>query len=359
MIALTNTYLGKSVLITGHTGFKGSWLALWLKSLGARLSGYALPAAGRTALYRLAGVPALMEREALADIRDYRRLKSFLKSARPDIVFHLAAQALVRESYRRPRETFETNLMGSVNLLEALRELGLPCAVVFVTSDKCYANTGKTSGYGENDPMGGRDPYSASKGAAEIIASSYRASFFASSAMRPCGVRLATARSGNVIGGGDWAADRIVPDCIAALRAGRPIEVRNPKAVRPWQHVLEPLAGYLLLGQRLAERGGAGYCSAWNFGPPPGALHTVEDLVNEVIRRWGGGSWRRAAARNAPHEASLLTLSSSKARAQLGWWTKWDFKRSVGHTVAWYKAWSAGRRDVAELCMEQIREYQS
>lgn len=347
----------KRVLITGHTGFKGSWLALWLASLGARLSGYALPALGRTALYRLAGVSALMEREALADIRDYRRLKGFLRSARPDFVFHLAAQALVRESYRRPRETFETNLGGSVNLLDALRELGRPCAVVFVTSDKCYANTGKTSGYRECDPLGGHDPYSASKGAAEIVASAYRASFFASSATRRHGIRLATARSGNVIGGGDWSADRIVPDCIAALRAGRPVEVRNPGAVRPWQHVLEPLAGYLLLAERLAGRDGDDYCSAWNFGPPPGAMRTVEDLVAEIIRSWGSGSWRRAALRNAPHEASLLTLSSAKARAQLCWRTKWDFKRSVGQTIAWYKAWAAGRRDLAELCREQIGEY--
>ena len=350
-------YRGKSVLITGHTGFKGSWLALWLNSRGAKVYGYALPAPKSQNNFRLSKVAGCMAGHIEADIRDFGRLKDCVKKTKPDFIFHLAAQSLVRESYHAPRETFEVNVGGTVNLLEVVRVLKRPCTVVVVTSDKCYENTGKAGGYRETDPMGGHDPYSASKGAAEIVVSSYRRSFFDPDDYAIHGVVLSSARSGNVIGGGDWAADRIIPDCVAALAGHEPIMVRNPGAVRPWQHVLEPLSGYLLLAAKMAGKNGNKYCGAWNFGPSARAMHPVRDLVEKMIASWGRGSWRDVSDKNAPHEAACLTLSSRKAQRELGWRNTWDFNRAVAETVAWYKAWHGEAACLKELCLSQIEEF--
>ncbi|MFA7160168.1 MAG: CDP-glucose 4,6-dehydratase [Kiritimatiellia bacterium] len=350
-------YRGKSVLVTGHTGFKGSWLALWLHSLGAQVSGYALSALKSPNNFRLSKVARCLQYHIDADIRDFDRLQRCIRKTKPDFIFHLAAQSLVRESYHAPRETFEVNAGGTVNLLEVVRVMKRPCTVVVVTSDKCYENTGKAGGYRETDPMGGHDPYSASKGAAEIVASSYRRSFFDPSGVSRHGVKLSSARSGNVIGGGDWAAYRIIPDCVAALAGHRPIMVRNPGAVRPWQHVLEPLSGYLLLASKMAGKSGGKYCGAWNFGPSARSMHPVSDLVEKMIASWGRGSWRDVSDKNAPHEAACLTLSSRKAQRELGWRNTWDFNRAVAETVAWYKAWHGKKIDLKELCLAQIEKY--
>lgn len=364
VMPLQSAFKNKSVLITGQTGFKGSWLAIWLNALGAKVCGYALPAPKTANNFRLSRVAGCLEKHIEADIRDYRRLKKCLRDAKPDFIFHLAAQSLVRESYRAPLDTFETNVGGTVNLLEAVRELkparvrsGRPCVVVVVTSDKCYENTGKAFAYRECDPLGGHDPYSASKGAVEIITASYRRSFFHPRSFSEHGVKLASARSGNVIGGGDWASDRIIPDCISALIGHKPINVRNPTAVRPWQHVLEPLNGYLVLAAMLAGVRGKEFCEAWNFGPAGKSMHPVKDLVEETIKHWGQGSWRDTSDKNAPHEAAYLTLSSQKANRRLGWRNVWDFSRAVEKTVSWYKAWHGRKTDLRKLCLAQIAQY--
>lgn len=368
MNTLSDFYRGKRVLITGHTGFKGSWLTLWLNSLGAKVCGYSLPAPKTVNNnFRLSKVEDCLTKHIEADIRDYRRVKKCLDDAAPDFIFHLAAQSLVREGYRRPLETFETNIGGTVNLLEAVRKSKRSCVVIVVTSDKCYENTGKTNGYREGDPMGGHDPYSASKGAVEIVTASYRRSFFTPKNIKQHGVKLASARSGNVIGGGDWAPDRIIPDCISALIRHEPINIRNPRAVRPWQHVLEPLSGYLTLAANMAGGWGkngkescspkGGYCEAWNFGPSAKSMHPVKDLVEETIKYWGKGSWRDTSVKNAPHEAAHLTLSSEKARRRLGWRNVWEFSQAVEKTVSWYKAWHGKKTDLGKLCLAQIARY--
>lgn len=357
MLHFKSAFRNKTVLITGHTGFKGSWLALWLNALGAEVCGYALPPPTAPGNFRLAKVAEIMRQHREADIRDYARLKKFVAKVRPAFIFHLAAQPLVRESYRAPRETFATNLGGSVNLLEAVRELKFPCVVVMVTSDKCYANAGRRKGYREDDPMGGHDPYSASKGTVELAVAAYRNSFFPPGKISAHGVRLASARSGNVIGGGDWSPDRIMTDCIAALTRGKKIPVRNPLAVRPWQHVLEPLSGYLRLAAKMAGADGSDYSAAWNFGPAAQSAHTVRDLVNEIIKHWPGNARPPAGNKNAPHEAAYLTLNSNKARQRLGWHNVWNFSRAVEKTVAWYKAWHERKTDLRDLCLAQIDEY--
>jgi len=362
MISFQSNFRNKTVFITGHTGFKGSWLTLWLNSLGAKVWGYSLPAPKSPNNFRLSKIEGCLAKHIEADIRNYRRLKQCLNNAAPDFIFHLAAQPLVRESYRAPRETFETNIGGTVNLLEAIRELKRPGVVIVVTSDKCYENTGKTHGYREDDPMGGHDPYSASKGAVEIVTASFRRSFFHPESISEHGVKLASARSGNVIGGGDWAPDRIIPDCVSALIRHKPINVRNPTAVRPWQHVLEPLSGYLALAARLDSAGKKEekkYCAAWNFGPSGKSMHPVKDLVEETIKHWGKGSWRDMSDKNAPHEAAYLTLSSGKARRRLGWQNVWNFSQTVEKTVVWYKAWHGGKTNLKNLCLAQIEEHES
>jgi len=356
---LRAAYAGRRVLLTGHTGFKGGWLALWLHELGAVVTGYALEPDTDPALFAdIAG--AELCRHIVGDVRDLAHLSEVVRDTQPDVVFHLAAQALVRASYEQPLETLATNVMGTANLLEAIRASGRPCAVVIVTSDKCYENREWVYGYREIDPMGGHDPYSASKGAAELVVSSYRRSFFPPARLEQHGVAVATARAGNVIGGGDWARDRLVPDIMRALAAGQAVPVRNPHAVRPWQHVLEPLSGYLLLGTRLLARDGAApYCEAWNFGPGVENSQPVKDLVEGLIEAWGAGTWDDVHDPAGSHEAGMLRLSIDKACHRLGWAPRWGFRESIERTAAWYRARQRGLSAGAlrALSLEQINDY--
>ena len=326
------TYRGKRVLVTGNSGFKGAWLTFWLQRLGAEVLGIALDPEGERSLFADGKLDGLYVHRTL-DVRNRAAVRAAVEEWRPEAVFHLAAQALVRRSYAKPAETFDTNVMGTVNVLEAVRRAGNPCAVVVVTSDKCYENLETERPYEETDRMGGHDPYSASKGCTELVVAAYRASFFAPGDK----VRMATARAGNVIGPGDWAEDRIVPDAVRALAAGRALEVRNPRSVRPWQHVLEPLSGYLRLGQVLME-GGALAAEGWNFGPEPDDVHTVGELADAFCEAWGDGArWQVMAEASGPHEAGLLRLAICKAKARLGWKPAWDFGTTVRRTAAGYR----------------------
>ncbi len=336
--ALGAAYRGKKAFVTGHTGFKGSWLCEWLLLLGAEVAGLSLaPEPG--ALFGRLGLEKRMTHR-LGDLRDPSLASAAIRAFQPDYLFHLAAQPLVRASYDRPVETFETNVNGTLHVLEALRSLEHACAAVFVTTDKCYENREWLHGYRETDALGGNDPYSASKAMAELAVASYRRSFFSGSA-----VRIASARAGNVLGGGDWAADRLVPDAIRALKAGRAVPVRNPSSTRPWQHVLEPLGGYLLLGARLPE--GGDVCSAFNFGPWTDSNRTVRELVEEMLKHWPG-QWMDTSDPAAPHEARLLHLSIDKAYHLLGWRPVWGFEKTVEKTVNGYRS---------QTPREQIEEY--
>lgn len=358
---LRKAYAGRRVLVTGHTGFKGAWLTLWLHRLGASVTGYAAPPEHADGLFAAAGIDGLCAHR-VDDVRDLDALRAAIRDARPDIVFHLAAQSLVRRGYAEPLETVETNVLGTCNLLEALRREGVRCAVLVVTSDKCYENREWYWGYREDEAMGGHDIYSASKGATEILVSSWRRSFFPPERLSEHGVAVATARAGNVIGGGDLAADRIVPDIVRALRAGRPIPVRNPEAIRPWQHVLEPLSGYLALGARLLGVGTsrpADFCEAWNFGPRLEDSRSVRKLVETMICAWGEGSWEERRDPAAGREATVLRLAIEKAAAGLGWRPRWSFEDAVELTIAWYKAQAAGASgaDLRALAEGQIAAY--
>lgn len=355
---LSSAYAGKRVLITGHTGFKGSWLTLWLSRLGADVTGFALAPESPRGLFVAAGVEKRCHHR-VGDVRSVAALREVLQTTRPAIIFHLAAQSLVRKSYQEPLSTLETNVMGVANLLEAVRAEGLRCAVVIVTSDKCYENREWVFGYREDDALGGHDVYSMSKGAAELVVSSWRRSFFPVRELARHGVAICSARAGNVVGGGDWSQDRLVPDAIAALSRGEPIGVRNPDSVRPWQHVLEPLGGYLLLGARLSEGDAAPFCEAWNFGPAPGAARPVRELAEALVKGWGKGRWEDRRDPRAPHEAMALRLSIDKAQAQLGWLPRWDFDETVRRTVEWYAAQNEGAApsQLEALCERQIDAY--
>ena len=344
---------GKRVLVTGHTGFKGSWLSLWLRRLGAHVCRVALAPPSTPAMFDLCGVADEVDSH-IGDIRDLEALKSLFQSFRPEAVFHLAAQPIVRQSYVDPIETVTTNIVGTANVLEAVRSLDGPCAVVVVSSDKCYENREWIWGYRENDPMGGHDPYSMSKGATELVTASWRRSFFSGESQ----VRLASARAGNVVGGGDWAADRIVPDCIRAFSEGRTVELRNPLATRPWQHVLEPLGGYLLLAARLLSSEGADYCSGWNFGPLSTDTRPVEDMVRLIAQEWGqGANWCTTPGPH-PKEASLLALNCDKASHHLGWEPIWRIEEMVRETVAWYRAWLEEPESMKAMTMSQIELFE-
>lgn len=326
-------YRGKRVWLTGDTGFKGSWLALWLQRMGAQVFGIGLEPESAEGPFVRAKLPELIRHETM-DIRDQQKMAVLAREFAPEVVFHLAAQALVRRSYVDPVETFDTNVRGTAHVLDAVRLVGNPCAVVVVTSDKCYENREEDYAYREDDPMGGHDPYSASKGCEELVAASYRAAFFS-----PGGkIHLATARAGNVIGPGDWAADRIVPDAVRAFLAGEKLSVRNPYAVRPWQHVLEPLGGYLRLGQALLEEGNA-VAEGWNFGPDPDSARDVGTLADLLCQTWGqGATWQAAPNPANPHEAHLLQLNIDKAATRLGWHPQWDFETTVRRTAEGYRA---------------------
>lgn len=345
---------GKRVLLTGHTGFKGSWLSLWLQGLGVELAGYALKPPTDPSLFVLARVGAGM-RSTIGDVRDRTGLASMVADFRPEIVIHMAAQPLVRLSYHEPVETYATNVMGTVHLLDAVRQVGGVRAIVNVTSDKCYENREWVWGYRENEPMGGFDPYSNSKGCAELVTAAFRSSFFHPDRYADHGVALASARAGNVIGGGDWASDRLVPDVMNAFMAGRPVDIRNPGAIRPWQHVLEPLHGYLLLAEKLWADGPA-HAEGWNFGPQDADAQPVQWMVERLAQRWGETArWTRDQA-NHPHEANYLKLDCSKARAVLGWKPYWDIGRTLDEIVSWYKAFAADE-DMAAVTREQIFNY--
>lgn len=346
---------GRRVFLTGHTGFKGSWLSLWLRSLGANVTGYALDAPTQPNLFEQARVAGSI-RSIHGDIRDFSRLKSALGECGPEVVIHMAAQSVVRRGYENPIENYSTNVMGAVHLLEAVRQLKLSCAVVNVTSDKCYENREWVWGYRENEPMGGRDPYSNSKGCAELVTSAYRESFFSTGLGEAHGVALASARAGNAVGGGDWTGDQLIPDLMRAFLAGRPCLIRNPSAFRPWQFVLEPLRGYLLLAERLLEDGPR-FASGWNFGPADNDARPVGWIADELVRSWGGeASWTRDSAVH-PREAHALKLDTSKAGTCLAWRPVLPLQQALGWIVEWYRAFQNGD-DLQRLTANQIERYE-
>ena len=351
-VAVTSGFwAGKRVFLTGHTGFKGGWLALWLTELGADVHGYALQPPTRPSLFDVVGLERRIASSTIADVRDGSALAAAMRAARPDVVFHLAAQPLVRQSYRDPVETYATNVMGSVHLLEAVRGMECVRAVVNVTTDKCYENHERSEPYREDDAMGGHDPYSSSKGCAELVTAAYRRSFLAAR-----GVRVATARAGNVIGGGDWAEDRLIPDFLRAIDAGRELEIRSPNATRPWQHVLEPVSGYMLLAQRLCE-GGEAFDGAWNFGPSLDDAKPVQWIVRRLCEGVPGASWRVGDSPQ-PHEAHMLSLDSTRAHRLLGWRPRWSLTDALQRTLEWHLAWKTGR-DLHAVCVAQIQAHQA
>ncbi|MFZ4854815.1 MAG: CDP-glucose 4,6-dehydratase [Desulfuromonadaceae bacterium] len=345
---------GKRVFLTGHTGFKGSWLCLWLSRLGAHVTGYALEPPTKPSLFELAHIGKTIT-SITADVRDLPRLSAEIVAASPDIVIHMAAQPLVRDSYNKPIETYSTNVMGTVNLLEAVRACSTVRAVINVTTDKVYENHEWLWGYRENEPFGGHDPYSNSKACSELVTAAYRSSYFSPHNYERHGVAVATARAGNVIGGGDWATDRLIPDIISAILAGKPVQIRNSYAVRPWQHVLEPLSGYLVLAQKLYESGPQ-FAEGWNFGPSDDDAKPVEWIVKQMCELFGDGARFEIDGGVHPHEAHYLKLDCSKARLELGWTPRWDLKRALTSIMDWVTVYSANG-DIKECCMKQIREY--
>lgn len=347
---------GRRVFLTGHTGFKGSWLCLWLHTLGAEVTGYALDPPTDPSLFDLSGVGKLIT-SITGDVRDGKKLTGALTAARPEIVIHMAAQPLVRDSYKIPAETYEINVMGTVNLLEAVRNCASVKAVINVTTDKCYENQEWIWGYRENDRLGGYDPYSNSKACSELVTAAYRSSYFNPGEYVRHGIALATVRAGNVIGGGDWATDRLLPDCARSVLKGERILIRSPQAIRPWQHVLEPLAGYLMLAQRLYEDG-APFSESWNFGPDESDARTVEWLVRTFCSRWGGRASYEVEQGEHPHEAHYLKLDCSKAKARLGWHPRWGLDEAIGRIIDWTRTYQDGN-DVKAVCREQIEAYMS
>ena len=350
-----NFYKGKRVLVTGHTGFKGSWLSIWLHELGADMVGVALDPFTERDNYVLSGIGNKIKADIRADIRDGEKMKDIFAEYKPEIVFHLAAQPLVRLSYDIPVETYETNVMGTINIMEAIRATDSVKVGVMITTDKCYENKEQIWGYRENEPMGGYDPYSSSKGAAEIAISSWRRSFFNPADYgKKHNVCLASVRAGNVIGGGDWALDRIIPDCIKAIEAGEPIAIRNKKAVRPWQHVLEPLSGYMLLAQKMWDEP-TKYCEGWNFGPRAESISTVWEVASKLIANYGKGELKDMSDPNAVHEANLLMLDISKAKFKLGWEPRMNIDQCATLIADWYKRYKS--EDVYNLCVEEMEKF--
>jgi CDP-glucose 4,6-dehydratase len=347
---------GRRVFLTGHTGFKGSWLSLWLNAMGADVTGYALDPPTQPNLFEQANVAKSIH-SIRGDIRDYTQVKSAMAECRPEVVLHLAAQSVVKRSYEDPIENYSSNVMGTVHVLEAVRQMKQPCAVVNVTSDKCYENREWIWGYRENEPMGGHDPYSNSKGCAELVTCSYRDSFFHPDTIKGHGVALASARAGNAIGGGDWTSDQLIPDLMRAFLAGKPCLIRNPSAYRPWQFLLEPLRGYLLLAEKLSEDG-ARFSSGWNFGPVDADARPVGWIADELVRSWGNGAaWTQDKASH-PHEAHALKLDASKAKLHLGWQPALPLKPALEWIVGWYRAFKGGE-NMEKLTRGQIEAYEA
>ncbi|UCE12532.1 MAG: CDP-glucose 4,6-dehydratase [Candidatus Heimdallarchaeota archaeon] len=349
-----NVYRNKTVLVTGHTGFKGTWLSIWLKALGGQVIGYSLEPNTQPSVFEVTQLENKIT-HIIGDIRDENHLNDVFQQYNPEFVFHLAAQSLVRESYKDPKLTYESNVIGLVYLFEVIRKTNSVRVVINVSSDKCYENKEWVWGYRENDPMGGYDPYSSSKGCSELITSAYRRSFFNDN--EDSCVVLASARAGNVIGGGDWAEDRIIPDCIRSLTTKKPILIRNPNAIRPWQHVLEPLSGYLWLGA-LLHNNGKDYASGWNFGPRENQSLPVKEIVERMIQIWGEGSWTTPQDVHAqPHEANYLKLDCSKAYRLLKWQAIYDIHETIVNTINWYKSYYYDSVDMFDLCLKQITNY--
>lgn len=342
---------GKRVLLTGHTGFKGSWLSLWLQAMGSELRGISLAPPTTPALFDVAKIAEGMDHQT-ADIRDFDKVNKLFAEFKPEIVIHMAAQPLVRLSYQQPIETYATNVMGTVHVLEAARHAGSVKAIVNITTDKCYENKEWLWGYREDEPMGGHDPYSNSKGCAELVSSAYRKSF-----LNQAGIAMATARAGNVIGGGDWALDRLVPDVLRALEQNQPALIRNPHATRPWQHVLEPLSGYLLLAEHLYNDG-LNYAEGWNFGPNEDDAKPVQWIVNKLCEAWANGAKWELQPGDHPHEANYLKLDISKAKQKLHWHPHWPLQTALHHITTWHQAWLAGE-NMRNYCLQQISQYQS
>ena len=347
---------GKQVLITGHTGFKGSWLSLWLTQMGAKVTGYALSPHTTPNLFDILQLRDQLTQSYVADIRDLSMLQNALNAAKPEVVIHMAAQPLVRHSYVEPVETFATNVMGTVHLLESVRHCDSVRATVIVTTDKCYDNREWVWGYRENDPMGGQDPYSSSKGCAELVTAVYRSSYFSKSTDRQGLSMVASARAGNVIGGGDWSADRLIPDAIRSFSAKQVLSIRNPHATRPWQHVLEPLSGYIVLAQRLYNDG-APFAQAWNFGPHPEDTCSVQEVVEQLIAVWGQGARWVCDEEVHLHEARALKLDISKAHYLLAWKPHWNISTAIEKTVEWYRA-HADHTDMLAFTLKQIDQYE-
>ena len=350
-----NFYKGKRILVTGHTGFKGSWLSIWLHELGAEVVGIGLDPCSEKDNFILSGIGSKIKADIRADIRDGKKMKEIFAEYQPEIVFHLAAQPLVRLSYEIPVETYDTNVMGTIHIMEAIRATKSVKVGVMITTDKCYDNCETLEGYVETDPFGGYDPYSSSKGACEVAIQSWRRSFFNPMDYgKKHTVSIASVRAGNVIGGGDWAKDRIIPDCIRALEEGRVINIRSPKAVRPWEHVLEPLSGYMLLA-KLMWNNPTEYCEGWNFGPEAEGVSTVWEVASEVIKNYGSGELKDSSDTNAVHEAKLLMLNINKAKSRLGWYPRMNMQQCMELVVDWYKRYQT--ENVYTLCVEEINKF--
>ncbi len=350
-----NFYRGKKVLVTGHTGFKGSWLSIWLHELGAEVVGVALDPYTKKDNFVLSGVGDRMKADIRADIRNASQIKKIFAEYQPEIVFHLAAQPLVLLSYEQPVETYEINVMGTIHVMEAIRATKSVRVGVMITTDKCYENKENMLGYKETDPFGGYDPYSSSKGACEIAIHSWRCSFFNPEDYgKKHHVSIASVRAGNVIGGGDWASNRIIPDCIRALEAGKAIEIRSPQAVRPWEHLLEPLSGYMMLAQKMWENPTT-FCEGWNFGPEEDSVLTVWEIASELVNNFGFGELKDSSGENSVHEANILMLNIDKAKARLGWTPRMNTQQCISLVADWYKRYKT--ENVYNLCVEEIHKY--
>lgn len=351
----TTFWAGKKVFLTGHTGFKGGWLSLWLSSMGAKVTGFALAPNTQPNLFEALKLSSVIEKSHIGDIRDFDHLKESMLLAQPDVLIHMAAQPLVRYSYSNPVETYATNVMGTVHVLEAARQLASLRATVVVTTDKCYENKEWEWGYRENEPMGGYDPYSNSKGCTELVTAAYRQSFFSQHNGGELQNAVASARAGNVIGGGDWSEDRLIPDAIKAFEVGQTLKIRNPLATRPWQHVLEPLSGYLILAEVLYKQG-TPFASPWNFGPRDEDARPVQEVINLLINLWGtSAAWEQEAGQQ-PHEANFLKLDCSKARQHLAWVPKWNLQTAIEKIVDWQRAYQQNK-NMQDVTLEQIKQY--